>query len=495
MTQLIEQFRAARRVSVPLVSVATPDQAATVKTLLEACTNGTEPPALQWDIVRGIQPLNEPGQAAAKTINATPITTGNPVEALSKAAGLPTKSLLFMHNAHRIVDNQGVAQGLNNLRDLYKRDTRTCVLLSPSLTLPVQLVNDVLSLDEALPTRDMLQTVVTKLYAFAQLGEPPADLLERATDALVGLPIYAAEQAAALALRREGLEIPDLWERKRRLVEGVPGLSVWRGKETFDDLAGCANIKQFLLRLLEGKRKPRAILFLDEVEKMVAGSGDTSGTSQAMQEAFLAWTQDTKAIGIILLGVPGAGKSATAKAAAGTGEIPCLQLSLSGVKGSLVGESERNIRVALKTVDAIAQGSVLMIATCNSIDALTPELRGRFRLGTFFYDYPDDEENAALWTLYTERYNLCWDPVQDRPASKHWVGREIESCCEIADRLGISLEESARYIVPVSTGSAERMERLRRDASGCYISAAYDGPYRFPEAGEQLPERAFAAFS
>ena len=65
---------------------------------------------------------------------------------------------------------------------------------------------------------------------------------------------------------------------------------------------------------------------------------------------------------------------------------------MSTVKGSLVGQSEGQFKALLKCVDAVGQGRVLMIATCNSLDALTPELMARFKLATFFYDYPDEEE-------------------------------------------------------------------------------------------------------
>jgi hypothetical protein len=46
-----------------------------------------------------------------------------------------------------------------------------------------------------------------------------------------------------MSLSKKGLDLEQLWERKRQVIEQVPGLSVWRGGETFDDIGGCENIK------------------------------------------------------------------------------------------------------------------------------------------------------------------------------------------------------------------------------------------------------------
>ena len=68
--------------------------------------------------------------------------------------------------------------------------------------------------------------------------------------------------------------------------------------------------------MLGGKRAARAIVFVDEIEKQLGGaSGDTSGVTQDQLGTLLGFMQDTQATGILLLGPPGSGKSATSKAA------------------------------------------------------------------------------------------------------------------------------------------------------------------------------------
>jgi len=125
-------------------------------------------------------------------------------------------------------------------------------------------------------------------------------------------------------------------------------------------------------------------------------------------------------------------------------------------------------------VDAISQGRSLWIATCNAITSLPPELRRRFTLGTFFFDLPDAEEREAIWRIYLDKWPV---PDAERPCDDGWTGAEIKECVRKAWRLGLSLQESANYIVPVAKSAADQIESLRRQASGRFLSASRPGPY------------------
>jgi hypothetical protein len=476
MTQdLLKAFKAARRVSTPLVAIRTPDPAATMALVLGSF-NGNAPAVLRWDIVNGLAGLNDPGSTAATAVAGPDpaISTGNPVEALTAAAKLPDSSVLFLLNAQRFLDNEAVAQAVWNLRDLYKANSRTLVLLCPALTLPAELAGDVLVLDEPLPGEEQLADIVRGTYEAAQLDDPSDEVVTKAVDALAGLAAFPAEQACAMSLTRDGLALDELWERKRQLIEQTPGLSVWRGGESFSQIGGVENAKAFLRRVLTGGQPPRAIVFIDEIEKAMGGQGDTSGVSQSLLGTLLTWMQDNQATGIICIGPPGAAKSALAKAAGNEAGIPTIAFDLTGMKGSLVGESEQRLRSALKVVSAVSQGKTLFIATCNSIAILPPELRRRFSFGTFFFDLPDAVERQAIWGLYLARYGL---PEQALPQDEGWTGAEIRQACDLAWRLNCSLVEAATTIVPVSRSAADQIERLRSEANGRFISASYPGVY------------------
>jgi hypothetical protein len=328
-----------------------------------------------------------------------------------------------------------------------------------------------------LPTIEQLSEIVIDAYGAAEIKAPKKEDIDRAVDAVCGLPAFPAEQACFMSMKAKGLDFDYLWERKRQTIGQTKGLSVWRGGERFSDVGGCANIKTFFKGILAGEDRPRAIVFIDEIEKAVAGAGgDTSGTSQEMIGALLSFMQDKNAEGILELGVPGGAKSAIAKAAGNEDGIPTIAFDFSGMKGSLVGESGGNIRNALKIVEAVSQGRALFVATCNSIEAISAELRRRFTLGTFFFDLPDDEERDVIWKLYLSKFNLsAKDP---RPRDEGWTGAEIRQCAKLAWRTHSTLKEASQFVVPVSKSASEKISNLRTQADGRFISASYSGFYK-----------------
>ncbi|MEQ8786549.1 MAG: AAA family ATPase [Pirellulaceae bacterium] len=463
---ILDKLKAARRVSVPIVGISTPDPAATVE-LIVTGING-DSPKLQWDSSAGMRPLNE--EAAPCCFDAFDI-----VQACQGALSLPEGAILIVHMTNRWLDNPLVLQAIWNVRDAFKENHRMLVLLGPDLELPAELKHDVVLLDEPLPGRDALREIVLRVYRDAALDDGDAPL-DEAVDALQGLSAFQAEQVTAMSLTREGLDIDAVWELKRKQIEQTPGLSVWRGGERFDDIGGVSTVKDFIGRIVHGKAKPGAVVFIDEIEKMLAGEGDLSGVSQDQLGAILSYMQDENAVGMIFVGPPGSAKSMVAKAAGNEAGIPTIQLDLGASKGSLVGQSENQMRQALKVVSSVSNGRSLWIATCNKLSNLPPELRRRFTLGTFFFDLPPWEERVVIWALYKRRYSILSD--EEAIDDADWTGAEIRQCCDIAWRLDISLDEAAKFIVPVAKSAAQQIAKLRSEAVGKFLSASQPGTYR-----------------
>jgi SpoVK/Ycf46/Vps4 family AAA+-type ATPase len=173
--------------------------------------------------------------------------------------------------------------------------------------------------------------------------------------------------------------------------------------------------------------------------------------------------------GIILTGLPGAGKSLSAKVTASIFDMPLLKLDFSGLKGSLVGESEQKIKAATALADAIGKcviwideiekaiggvqssnhsdggttaamfghlltwmqetkSKVFIIATCNDMDDLLNISQGallrRFD-DIFFVDVPTYGERIQILTLMNERYGTAIH-TEHMEMAKNWTGAEIE---------------------------------------------------------------------
>ena len=472
-------IKSARKRGVPLIVVESPDPAATIAALCKDLNgNLAETPVLCWDSVRALRGLNEPGNDAANAIGNPEILT-NPAEALAQLAKVPANSLVFVMNANRFWNEPAPAQALWNLRDVYKGNGATLVcLVLATLTMPAEIASDCVVMTEALPDAASIADIIASVLKDADMDPAKIADKDKIADALLGLPSFAAEQCLALSLGKDGIDRPGLWERKRKMIEQTPGLSVWRGGETFADIGGYDNAKSFAGDICNGNGAPRAVVFIDEIEKSMAGAGsDSSGTTQDQLRCLLTYMQDKDVAGTIFIGPPGSGKSAVAKATGNEAGIPTIALDLGGMKASLVGQSEARLRQALNVIDAVSQGKALFIATCNSIGILPPELRRRFSLGTFFFPLPRPADRLAIWKIYRKKLGIA---ASDKtPPDEGWTGAEIKNCCLIAWRLKRTLAEAAKFVVPVSVSAADTIDRLCKDAHRRYINAAASGLYEY----------------
>lgn len=482
----LKQIRAARQVSVPLIAVTTPDPANCIRTLLSSIKIPSDQasPIMKWDSINGILAYNKAGQEALAKSNESsdPYATIRPQDALAMALQFPTGSILFFQNAHRFIHQEGVTQAIWNLRDQFKQNRRMLILLAPSIIIPEELRQDIVIFDEPLPTPEGLQQIVRDQYTAAELEGPDGTTLSQAVDAVRGLASFSAEQITAMCLTKKGVDLTRLWDRKRQLIESTPGLSVWNGLERFADIGGVTAIKTFISRLLAGNNPPRTIVFVDEIEKAMAGATgreqDTSGIAQAYHGMLLTYMQNTNATGMLFVGPPGTSKSLVAKAAGNEANIPTIALDLGGMKDSLVGSSESNLRQAFKVISAVSDDATLFLATCNSLQALSPELRRRFTLGIMYFDLPSAEERQSIWRIYLSHYQLGDANIPD---DSGWTGSEIRQCCDLAWRLKCPVTEASHYIVPIAQSAAEQIKLLRNQANGRFLSANTPGPYRFDD--------------
>lgn len=491
MADHMEQFRAARRSAAPIVIIRTADYSSVTKEITTYYTE-RQVPILNWDNSRGVMGVNQLGGEAATKVNANDqqqpaaLVTGNPVEALQRILpGLPSKSILFMMNLQIILESKdpgrlGVIQGIWNCRDAFKTSQRTLVLLVPDIKVPPELSNDVIILDVSLPDRQGLSEIVLKQFVAAKLDAPAPDKVGDAVDAISGLSAFSAEQVTAMSLGRKGLDLRSMWDRKKSIIKQTGGLTVHTGVGSFDELGGLDHIKEYLRMIIAGKRPPKLVVLLDEIEKQVAGKYDSSGTGMDALGVLLSSMQDNGWGGALFPGVSGTGKTECGKAMGAEAGGLFLTLDMGGMRDKFVGNSEKMVRAAMSMLLAMGGENVFFIATCNSMEGIPPELKARFTYGTYFFDLPTEADRKLIWGIYRKMFRI--DPKMQTPPDFGWTGREIKACCDRSDELAIPLIKAATKISPVYRSMGDNLKVLRESAHLKYLSAAKEGFYNMKEA-------------
>ncbi len=322
----------------------------------------------------------------------------------------------------------GDAMVVRGVRDLLQRIRRAAspqnlVLVSPVLVLPDELQKDVTVTEFELPTEDEIRAVLDQMIAVNERHgrieiDLDAEAKERLTKAALGLTLLEAENAFARAMvadgRLDAADVDIVLEEKRQVIRKTEILEFIRPHETFDDIGGLQNLKTWLVRRNRFWRDAAAAYGLPHPK------------------------------GLLITGVPGCGKSLTAKCTSTLWQLPLLRLDIGRIFAGLVGSSEQNMRNALQTAEAISpcilwideiekgfsgtgpgagdsgtasrvfgtfltwmqekDRPVFVIATANAIDALPPEFlrKGRFD-EIFFCDLPTQREREKILQVHLRR--------------------------------------------------------------------------------------------
>ena len=433
-----------------------------------------------WDIERGLCLVQGSGESLES------VGASDPLAAVRSAGGLASSDgsgMLVLVNFHRFLGSAEIVQALTQQILLGKQRRTFIVVLSPIVQIPTELQKLFVCIEHELPDREQLADIARGI-ATEPDELPEADALEQVLDAAAGLTRYEAEGAYSLALVRHGrIQADTLWQLKSQLLKKSGLLNLHRGRETFADLGGLHSLKAFCLQALR-RREDRTV----------------------------------RSRGVLLLGIPGTGKSAFAKALGNETGRPTLCLDLGTLMGSLVGQTEERTRQALRIADAMSpcvlfidelekglsgatggsagdsgvstrmfgtlltwlsdhESDVFVVCTANDVSRLPPEFSRAERFdGCFFLDLPAAAERQAIWRQYIALFHL--DSKQQLPVDSDWTGAEIRACCRLAALLDLPLLESAKQVVPVAVTAAESVERLRTWASGRCLQAHGDGLYR-----------------
>jgi adenylate kinase family enzyme len=477
-----------------------------------------------WTISRGW--LTPDGQPASKE------DTRDPIQALAFIRKHDRQALFLFKDFHPYLDDRAPNASLviRLVRDLAPHlaaSGKTMLWVSPVLKIPPELEKDVTVLDMPLPTeaeyREVLEGFIRKYGASTKvvfnLDEDGKELIVKACQGLTKCEAENALAKAIVARGRLGVEdVRAILEEKEQIIRKSGILEFWGAVQDFGAVGGLASLKAWLKQRNEG-------------------------FSQRAQDFGLPYPR-----GVLLVGVPGCGKSLCAKAVAAEWKKPLLRFDLGRALGSLVGESEERMRRALAVAEGVAPAilwideleknlsgasgggdsgvtarvfgnlltwmeekrkPVFVVATANDITKLPPELLRKGRLDAiFFVDLPGPTERAEILMIHLARRGR--DPNEfDLPAlvraTDGFNGAELEEVVvsalyeafaekrdqaepKLASR---HLSKAAAELVPLSRTRQREIEQLRAwAAQNCRPAArAPDAPVTERQATESLVEK------
>ena len=349
---------------------------------------------------------------------------------------------------------------LRRFRDLptlidERNSVNTICILSPTLSdIPPELEEDIVVLELSLPDYDEIAEMVSRTYGHLIPSSWHASTRSILYKSLQGLSMDNIRRVVrkAISLNNGFLNetcISYIQDEKQQIIKKQKILDYYPHREMIENIGGLSEIKKWFV-----EREQVFRLSKDKIE--------TLGLDIPK--------------GLLLIGVPGSGKSLCCKALAGIWNLPLLRMDVGRLFGSTVGESEKNIRRCIQLAEAVApcilwideidkafggvggyQGDsgtqlrvfgtfitwlqekeqpVFVISTANEPRNLPPELwrKGRYD-EVFFVDLPSVEEREEIYRIHLERRVQNLSRLNIRELSQNsqgFTGAEIEQAVKDA---------------------------------------------------------------
>ncbi|SRR5579875_28352 len=450
------------RARYPLVYLVTPEEDRALAAVAQIAESQAFKPLYVWAVTQGFRPYQRGGQGGAPgqpagsalpgSFGQTIPGTISPEAALDFATKRTDPTIFVFKDLHPFLDSPAVVRWLRDAVAHYRsqRLEQTIVILSPVLRIPPELEKDVAVLDYHLPTIKEIGQVFDRVFADGRLnaGETqplPPDAREAMLRAALGLTVEEAEKVYTRALISAGRltekELDIVLSEKKQIIRRSQILEFWEEHRTIDQVGGLENLKKWLI-----ERK---------------GAFTESARAYGLPQPK----------GLLLLGVPGCGKSLVAKTVSNLWSLPLLKLDMGRVFAGIVGSSEQNLRSVLRTAESLApcllftdevdkafggmansMGSdggtaarvfgtfltwmqeknspVFVIATANRVDRLPGEFlrKGRFD-ETFFIDLPNPQEREAIFRIHLSmrrQETSAYDVADLSARTSGFSGAEIE---------------------------------------------------------------------
>ncbi|MDR1606218.1 MAG: AAA family ATPase [Streptococcaceae bacterium] len=338
--------------------------------------------------------------------------------------GFDNNTFIVLKDIHSEMEDPKIIALLKRIaEDHLYRDGYQCTvfIISSKTVIPLELENYITLVDIPLPNSTEIIQIMTAFINDYQI-QVEQEVFDEIAHSLKGLNELQIKRVLRLAYHNDGqIDVKDkalILEEKKQIIKKAGMLEIINFKETIDDIGGLENLKEWL--------RNKAKIFAN-LDKAIKFGVDTPK-------------------GIMIIGMPGCGKSLTAKATADLFQIPLVRLDVGRLLGKYVGESEENMRKALKLSEAISpcvlwideiekafagvggdgggsdvttrlfgqfltwmqekENTVFIVATANDVSRIPAEFlrKGRFD-ELFFVDLPNGEERRKILEIHLKKRN------------------------------------------------------------------------------------------
>jgi SpoVK/Ycf46/Vps4 family AAA+-type ATPase len=436
-----------------------------------------------WTVTHGIVEYGQPR-------NVTQHNTVSPEAAIEWVMRQREPGIYVFKDLHPFIDSPAVTRWLRDAIASFKGTQKTIVLMSPVQTVPIELEKEVVVIDFALPDMTELNQVLSTQLEQVRTRRITTEAREKLLKAALGLTrdesekVYRKAYVTAGRLTEEEVDI--VLSEKKQLIRRNGILEYIEEDDTIDSVGGLDELKRWL--------RQRSNAFTERAREY--------GLPQPK--------------GMLILGVPGCGKSLIAKTTSRLWGLPLLRLDMGRVyDGSMVGRSEANLRNALKTAESISPailfidemdkafagstgsadsdggtssrifGSfltwmqektspVFVMATANRVERLPGEFlrKGRFD-EIFFVDLPTAEERREIFRIHLEKRrreierfdldvlaNVC-DGFSGAEIEQALVAAMYEAFAQDREFTQLDIIAASRATLPLSKTMTEQVTALR----------------------------------
>lgn len=360
--------------------------------------------------------------------------------------GYDQQTFIILKDIHSELKNPKIIALLKRIAEkaLYDEDYyATIFIISEVTVIPPELEDYITVFDIPLPTTSEILNIIHGFIKDMDISVKE-DVVDEIALSLKGLNEFQIKQILNLAYQDGGRIDKDdktlILQEKEQFIKKSGMLEIINFSENINDIGGLENLKKWL------NRKAKIFANLDKAIKF--------GVDVPK--------------GIMIVGMPGCGKSLTAKATASLFEIPLVRLDIGRLLGKYVGESEENMRKALKLSEAISpcvlwideiekafsgigagndvttrlfgqfltwmqekENTVFIVATANDISKMPPEFlrKGRFD-ELFFVDLPNEEERSKIFEIHLKKrkkWNRKIDIPQLAKKTDGYNGADLEA--------------------------------------------------------------------